>query len=134
MMMKILNSKNNEHVLALGGNLDMSAEAHFACIQNEEGQYQTQVWAMHDHQEPSLIGASFIVFSGALKSTTGLNAKASLVEDGVLVQVPSNTLNQLKNHLREMKDFTIDCGKIGQEPSEIVQVIWTPDDLYFNIG
>lgn len=134
MIMKILNSKNNEHVLALGGNLDMTAEAHFACVQNEEGHYQTQIWSKSEQQEPSITGASFIVFSGALKSTTGLNAKASLVEDGVLVQVPPNTLAQLKNHLKEMKDFTIDCGKIGQEPTETVQVTWTPDDLYFNIG
>ncbi|MPC15575.1 Zinc finger FYVE domain-containing protein 16 [Portunus trituberculatus] len=34
----------------------------------------------------SLTGASFIVFNGALKTTSGLSAKSSIVEDGLMVQ------------------------------------------------
>lgn len=132
--MKILSNKNNEHVLALGGNLDMTADAHYACIQNEEGQYKAQIWSKDEDKEPNYIGASFIVFSGSLKSNQGINAKASLVEDGILVQVLQITLDQLRNNLKEMKDFTIDCGKIGLEPTETVQVTWIPDDLHFNVG
>lgn len=37
----------------------------------------------------SVTGASFIVFNGALKTTSGLSAKSSIVEDGLMVQVLS---------------------------------------------
>lgn len=35
----------------------------------------------------AVTGASFIVFNGALKTTSGLSAKSSIVEDGLMVQV-----------------------------------------------
>lgn len=134
-IMKVLNNKNTEHVLSLGGNLDMTADAHYACTQNEEGQYNAQVWAKNENEQPTTIGASFIVFSCGFKSTKpGLNAKVNLVEDGVLVQVPLNTLTLLKNSLKDMNDFTIECGKTGDESSEIVVIEWVADDLYFNVG
>ena len=34
-----------------------------------------------------MTGASFIVLNGALKSATGLTAKSSIIEDGIMVQV-----------------------------------------------
>ena len=34
-----------------------------------------------------MTGASFVVFNGALKSNSGLTAKSSIVEDGLMVQV-----------------------------------------------
>ena len=45
-------------------------------------------------------GASFVVFNGALKSTSGLKAKSSIVEDGLMVQVPAQVLAQLKQNLK----------------------------------
>src|SRR5207237_9840748 len=41
-IVKVLN-QNNEHVLALGGNFNLSVQAHLACVQTEEGQYQSRV-------------------------------------------------------------------------------------------
>ena len=38
-------------------------------------------------KERKVTGASFVVFNGALKSTTNLTAKSSIVEDGIMVQV-----------------------------------------------
>ena len=35
----------------------------------------------------SVTGASFVVFNGALKSSSGLRAKSSIVEDGLMIQV-----------------------------------------------
>ena len=35
----------------------------------------------------TVTGASFIVFNGALKTNSGLTAKSSIVEDGLMVQV-----------------------------------------------
>lgn len=88
-LLKILN-QNNEHVLALGGNLNLSAESHYACYQNEEGQYQTYILSATGSAVPSAkadmetgpksVGASFMVFSGALKTSSGMTAKMSIVE------------------------------------------------------
>jgi alpha-galactosidase/6-phospho-beta-glucosidase family protein len=156
----------------LGGNLDLTSQAHFACIQNEEGQYQTLVVcpllqdeevtiAQETHKDEENLaesqessnnvlskrdpkdltngkttGASFIVFSGALKTTSGLTAKMNIVEDGILVQIPSNVMIELKAALRDMKDYEIKCSKVGQEgkPDEVVSIEWGSDDTYFNVG
>lgn len=40
--MKVLNSNNVEHVLALGSNFSSEADSHLVCMQKEEGDYQTQ--------------------------------------------------------------------------------------------
>lgn len=39
--MKVV-SGSNEHVMALGASFSMEADSHLVCIQNEEGNYQTQ--------------------------------------------------------------------------------------------
>ena len=41
----------------------------------------------HPPITPAVTGASFIVFNGALKATSGYKARSSIVEDGVMVQV-----------------------------------------------
>lgn len=141
-ILKILN-QNNEHVLALGGNLaEKVAESHYACYQNEEGQYQTYILSSSGSAVPlhkgdadtGRIGVSFIVFSGALKSSSGVTAKMSMVEDGVLVQVMPNVIPELKKALRDMKDYDMQVGKVGQEVTDCVSVHWGPDDTCFNIG
>ena len=40
-VMKVVNN-SNEHVMALGANFSMNADSHLVCIQNEDGNYQTQ--------------------------------------------------------------------------------------------
>ncbi len=40
-VMKVVNN-SNEHVMALGANFSLDADSHLVCIQNEEGNYQTQ--------------------------------------------------------------------------------------------
>lgn len=40
-VMKILDS-SNDHVMALGANFSTEADSHLVCIQNEDGNYQTQ--------------------------------------------------------------------------------------------
>ena len=60
----------------------------------------------HNHNDASfsrprkVTGASFVVFNGALKSNSGLKAKSSIVEDGLMVQVPPELLAQLKQNLK----------------------------------
>lgn len=83
----------------------------------------------------STLAANFVVFSGALKSSTGLTAKFSVVEDGFLVQISSNTLEQLKAALKDCKEFTINCGSVdNQVPDEVIKIVWEEEDKYFNVG
>lgn len=79
-------SNSNDHVLALAANFSAEADSHLVTIENDDGQYSTQ--AINIHNRPRKVtGASFVVFNGALKSNSGLTAKSSIVEDGLMVQV-----------------------------------------------
>ena len=46
----------------------------------------------------TVTGASFVVFNGALKTSSNLTAKSSIVEDGLMVQITSDTM-QVNNLL-----------------------------------
>lgn len=133
-------SASNEHVLAFGGNFSPKADSHLVCIQNEQdddvhNQYRTEVAGPATETPRHLTGANFIVFSGALKSTTGLKAKMSIVEDGLLVQIPSNTMEELRAAIREMKDFKVLCCRSNEETSEEwVQISWADEELAVNLG
>ncbi|XP_061488971.1 zinc finger FYVE domain-containing protein 9 [Rhineura floridana] len=132
-MMKAMN-KSNEHVLAGGACFNERADSHLVCVQNDDGNYQTQAISIHN-QPRKVTGASFFVFSGALKSSSGYLAKSSIVEDGVMVQITAENMDSLRQALREMKDFTIACGKMdAEEPQEHVHIQWVEDDKNFNKG
>ncbi|KAM4605493.1 zinc finger FYVE domain-containing protein 9 isoform 1-T2 [Polymixia lowei] len=132
-LMKAMN-KSNEHVLAMGACFNDRADSHLVCVQNDDGNYQTQAISIH-HQPRKVTGACFFVFSGALKASSGYLAKTSIVEDGVMVQITAETMDSLRQALRDMKDFTIACGKADQEDSqEHVHIQWTEDDHNFNKG
>ncbi|XP_072524503.1 zinc finger FYVE domain-containing protein 9 isoform X4 [Salminus brasiliensis] len=132
-LMKAMN-KSNEHVLAMGACFNERADSHLVCVQNDDGNYQTQAISIH-HQPRKVTGACFFVFSGALKTSSGYLAKTSIVEDGVMVQITAETMEALRQALREMKDFSIVCGKADQEENqEHVNIQWIEDDLNFNKG
>ncbi|KAM6263389.1 zinc finger FYVE domain-containing protein 9 isoform 1-T4 [Spheniscus humboldti] len=132
-MMKAMN-KSNEHVLAGGACFNEKADSHLVCVQNDDGNYQTQAISIHN-QPRKVTGASFFVFSGALKSSSGYLAKSSIVEDGVMVQITAESMDSLRQALREMKDFTITCGKVdADDPQEHVHIQWVEDDKNFSKG
>lgn len=80
-------------------------------------------------------GASFMVLNGALKSSSGLTAKSSIVEDGLMVQIRPEMMTALRDALRNMGDFTIPCGTVGAiQPDETVILRWVEDDTSFNSG
>lgn len=98
----------------------------------------------------TVTGASFVVFNGALKASSGFIAKSSIVEgrvnqqwdsslvnvcslstvrvfttDGLMVQIPPETMESLRTALREQTDFHIPCGRNdGGEVRENVTVRW----------
>ncbi|KAJ8011050.1 hypothetical protein DPEC_G00054160 [Dallia pectoralis] len=139
-LMKAMN-KSNEHVLAVGACFNELADSHLVCVQNDDGNYQTQAISIH-HQPRKVTGACFFVFSGALKAASGYLAKTSIVEDGVMVQITGETMDALRQALRDMKDFSITCGRTDQETQEEVQeeekehvhIQWTDDDRNNNKG
>ncbi|XP_023266665.1 zinc finger FYVE domain-containing protein 9 isoform X2 [Seriola lalandi dorsalis] len=132
-LMKAMN-KSNEHVLAMGACFNDRADSHLVCVQNDDGNYQTQAISIH-HQPRKVTGACFFVFSGALKASSGFLAKTSIVEDGVMIQITAETMDSLRQALRDMKDFTITCGKADQEENqELIHIQWTEDDHNFNKG
>lgn len=66
-----------------------------------------------------------MVFNGALKSSSGLSGRSSIVEDGVMVQLLPDTLAALKQSLIRMEDYVIFCGKVdNQQPEETVTLKW----------
>ncbi|XP_035272214.1 zinc finger FYVE domain-containing protein 9-like isoform X1 [Anguilla anguilla] len=132
-LIKAMN-KSNEHVLAMGACFNERADSHLVCVQNDDGNYQTQAISIHN-QPRKVTGACFFVFSGALKASSGYLAKSSIVEDGVMVQITAEMMEALRQALREMKDFDIPCGKADQEEcQEHIHIQWQEDESNFNKG
>ncbi|XP_072743000.1 zinc finger FYVE domain-containing protein 16 isoform X2 [Anoplolepis gracilipes] len=128
---------SNDHVLAYASNFSITADSHLVCIQTntgDESNYQTQ--AINIHNKPRTVtGASFIVINGALKSSMGLSAKSSIVEDGLMVEIMPEKMEALKAALKNMQDFSIGCGRQGApEPDETVNIKWVDNDVLFNLG
>ncbi|GAA6102474.1 zinc finger FYVE domain-containing protein 9 [Tachysurus ichikawai] len=132
-LLKVL-SKSNEKLLAMGACFNERADSHLICVQTADGQYQTQAISIHS-QPRRITGSCFFVFSGALKASSGYLAKSSIVEDGLLVQVTMETMLELRRALRDMRDFTLTCGKLHQsERQEYVHIRWQDEEPHFNKG
>ncbi|CAN9500501.1 unnamed protein product [Ophioblennius macclurei] len=132
-LMKAL-TKSNEHVLAVGACFNETADSHLICVQADDGQYQTQAISIHN-QPRKVTGSCFFIFSSALKASAGYLAKSSIVEDGLMVQITVETMAELRRSLREMKDYTVTCGRLDQsESQELVCVQWMEEKCSVNKG
>lgn len=124
----------NEHVLALAANMSPKADAHLVCVQAPEGgTYHSQAIQARPGSSVECTGASFVVFSGALKGPG--EAKHSVVEDGVLVQLSPASMGSLRTALRAMRDWHVPAvpASPGEDAGHIA-VIWTEDDQPKNTG
>lgn len=131
-VMKVINS-SNEHVISIGASFSTEADSHLVCVQND-GVYQTQANSATGHPR-NVTGASFVVFNGALKSSSGFLAKSSIVEDGLMVQITPETMDGLRLALREQKDFKITCGKVDAvDLREYVDICWVDPEEEGNKG
>ncbi|NXX73841.1 ZFY16 protein, partial [Urocolius indicus] len=80
-------------------------------------------------------GASFVVFNGALKTSSGFSAKSSIVEDGLMVQITQETMESLRQALRDKKDFKITCDKTDRgDIKEYVDICWIENEEKTNKG
>lgn len=130
--MKVINS-SNEHVISIGASFSMEADSHLVCVQSD-GVYQTQA-SSATGQPRKVTGASFVVFNGALKTSSGFLAKSSIVEDGLMVQITPETMDGLRLALREQKDFRITCGKAdAADLREYVDICWVDSEEKGNKG
>lgn len=132
-VLKII-SASNEHVISIGASFSMEADSHLVCVQNDDGVYQTQANSATG-QPRKVTGASFVIFNGALKTSSGFLAKSSIVEDGLMVQITPETMEGLRQALREKKDFRIACGKVDAgELREDVNICWVQSEDKTNKG
>nr|XP_033782332.1 zinc finger FYVE domain-containing protein 16 isoform X2 [Geotrypetes seraphini] len=132
-VLKLINSFN-EHVISIGASFSLEADSHLVCVQNDEGQYQTQANSATD-QPRKVTGASFVVFNGSLKTSSGFLAKSSIVEDGLMVQITLETMEALRQALREKRDFRITCGKLDAgDLREDVNICWVESEEKVNKG
>ncbi|XP_052015366.1 zinc finger FYVE domain-containing protein 16 isoform X1 [Apodemus sylvaticus] len=131
-VMKVINS-SNEHVISIGASFSTEADSHLVCVQSD-GVYQTQANSATG-QPRKVTGASFVVFNGALKTSSGFLAKSSIVEDGLMVQITPETMDGLRLALREQKDFKIQCGKVDAvDLREYVDICWVDSEERKNKG
>ncbi|MBN3308529.1 ZFY16 protein, partial [Amia calva] len=122
-MMKVVNA-SNEHVISVGASFSMEADSHLVCVQNDEDNYQTQANSIIGKTR-KVTGASFVVFNGALKASSGFLAKSSIVEDGLMVQITPETMEALRQAFRDKRDFQIPCGKLdSRDVRENVNIRW----------
>uniref|UniRef100_A0A4W5MZC5 Zinc finger, FYVE domain containing 16 n=1 Tax=Hucho hucho TaxID=62062 RepID=A0A4W5MZC5_9TELE len=132
-MLKVVNA-SNEHVISVGAGFSSEADSHLVCFQNDEGNYQSQANSQPGKTR-TVTGASFVVFNGALKASSGFIAKSSIVEDGLMVQIPPETMEALRAALRVQADFHIPCGKAdGGELRDNITVRWVDWSAPVNAG
>ncbi|XP_066472325.1 zinc finger FYVE domain-containing protein 16 isoform X2 [Tiliqua scincoides] len=131
-VMKVVNT-SNEHVISIGASFSSEADSHLVCVQNDDGVYQTQANSATGHPR-KITGASFVVFNGALKASSGFLAKSSIVEDGIMVQITPETMDGLRQALREKIDFRITCGKVDSgDLREYVDICWVENEEKTNV-
>ncbi|KAH1012040.1 hypothetical protein HUJ04_001286 [Dendroctonus ponderosae] len=137
----VIKSINNtsEHILAFAGNFSPAADSHLVCIQDTQGpQNNYSTHAINIHNMPRKVtGASFIVFNGSLKSSSGLTAKSNIVEDGLMIQIRPESMEKIRDDLRKLKNHTVSCGLVNATNSddiETVNIVWGENDCDFNVG
>ncbi|XP_037951624.1 zinc finger FYVE domain-containing protein 9-like [Teleopsis dalmanni] len=139
-VLKAINN-SSDHILAFGGNFSKSADGHLVCMQNvndnstEMYSYSTQ--AINIQGQPRKVtGASFFVLNEALKSTSGLTGKCSIVEDGLMVQILSSKMEEVRTALRNHTDIDIVCGPVDadEKNTEVVSIKWVDNDRDFNLN
>ncbi|NWH69861.1 ZFY16 protein, partial [Piaya cayana] len=132
-VMKVISS-SNEHVISIGASFNTKADSHLVFVQNKHGLYNTQAISATG-QSRKVTGASFVVFNGTLKPSSGYLAKSSIVQDALMVEITPETMESLRQALRDKKDFKITCGKTDTgDTKEYVDICWVENEEQTNKG
>ena len=93
-------------VVAWAADLDTSADSHLVAMQSG-GAFLSQTINIHG-RERHLTGASFVVISGALRSSSpGVEAKSNIVEDGLMLQIRPDEMDALVAKLKTGEDYSL---------------------------
>ncbi|PAA46888.1 hypothetical protein BOX15_Mlig008715g2 [Macrostomum lignano] len=112
---------NGSWVLAFGASFCPAADAHLVCHQNlETGEYGTRAISIEGRQL-SITAASFVVFNGG--GGTFAQNRASIVEDGVLVQLTDDQMARLRDALRSMRTWSAVCSA-ADSAGDLVEFVW----------
>jgi len=70
--MKVLDS-SDDHVVAFGGSFSMAADSHLVCIQNDDGQYQTQAINIQNRPRRGTYVHQWLLLNSVLNWSTCLS-------------------------------------------------------------
>lgn len=129
-ILKAVNSCE-QNVLSLAGNFSSTCDGHLVSVE-KDGRYKTQTLSIVLKANRKVTCASFIVISAALKTNQeGIKAKASIVEDGVMVQVTADVMKEFKQAIKDMKEYSVTTGDPNSpdETSSKVGIEWTASDV-----
>ncbi|NXG52679.1 ZFY16 protein, partial [Psilopogon haemacephalus] len=125
-VMKVIDS-SDEYVVIIGTNPSKEADSYLACVQDEDGLYQTKTVSVTGCPR-RVTSASFVVFKEATTHSR-FSAKYTIIEDGVIVHVTTETLQNLCKALRGKKDYKIICSKTDTgEVRKCVDICWVEDE------
>jgi hypothetical protein len=85
--------ESNRNMLAWASSLTDHSDCHLVAIQNSESTFRTEIFTDVESTREK-IGCNFIVLDGSLKNCTD-NFQMSIVEDGVIVRVSSETMEEI---------------------------------------
>ena len=133
-------SRSNDYVFSFASlNMNQACNSHLIAIENENSNSYTsrKTSAIDLKTVDDITGAAFVIFNGSLKTSlnSATNAKLSIVEDGVMIQVDIKTIEKLKQELQAMRPFKIESNKTlenSQELNEIISIEWYKDDKFIN--
>jgi MAD, mothers against decapentaplegic interacting protein len=117
---------SNDYVFSLAClQMNDTCYSHLVAVENENlGTYTSKTISFKKNDDDDdddydyelsvnskITGAAFVVFNGAMKANLTNNAKVSLVEDGAMISIETETMNKLKQALQSMKPFRIESLK-----------------------
>lgn len=73
-----------------------------------------------------------MVFNGALKSNLTISGRQSTTEDGLMIQIDTEMMGKLKNALRSMKPFRIECSPLAPDDDHVITIEWIKESRFFN--
>lgn len=75
-----------------------------------------------------------MVFNGALKSNLTISGRQSTIEDGLMVQIDTEMMAKLKQSLRAMQPFRIECSPLRAADDHTITIEWTKHNVHLNRG
>lgn len=133
--------ESNRNMLAWCTELTDHPDSHLVAIQNPDSTFRTEIFTDVGGTRQT-IGANFIVIDGSLKNS---NEKfvMTLIEDGVVLRFPSETMEEIVKNLSNGTFFSIDSQTMSvqimfvdpNEPQSKLGTLISPiDEIYLLVS